>query len=83
MVLPDRIELSASPLPRECSTTELRQHLMWIRRPGHFWVWVSPPGSPGAVVRRGDGGSFAIVPHSTQDQKKPINRPDGIDRPKR
>ncbi len=25
MVLPDRIELSASPLPRECSTTELRQ----------------------------------------------------------
>lgn len=27
MVLPDRIELSASPLPRECSTTELRQQL--------------------------------------------------------
>ena len=26
MVLPERIELSASPLPRECSTTELRQH---------------------------------------------------------
>ena len=26
MVLPDRIELSTSPLPRECSTTELRQH---------------------------------------------------------
>jgi hypothetical protein len=25
MVLPDRIELSASPLPRGCSTTELRQ----------------------------------------------------------
>ena len=25
MVLPDRIELSASPLPRECSTPELRQ----------------------------------------------------------
>jgi hypothetical protein len=28
LVLPDRIELSASPLPRECSTTELRQHLI-------------------------------------------------------
>ena len=28
MVLPDRIELSASPLPRGCSTTELRQHLI-------------------------------------------------------
>ena len=26
MVLPERIELSTSPLPRECSTTELRQH---------------------------------------------------------
>ena len=25
MVLPDRIELSTSPLPRESSTTELRQ----------------------------------------------------------
>jgi len=29
-VLPDRIELSASPLPRGCSTTELRQRtLVW------------------------------------------------------
>jgi hypothetical protein len=26
VVLPDRIELSTSPLPMECSTTELRQH---------------------------------------------------------
>ena len=25
LVLPNRIELSTSPLPRECSTTELRQ----------------------------------------------------------
>ena len=25
LVLPERIELSTSPLPRECSTTELRQ----------------------------------------------------------
>src|SRR5262245_45662749 len=31
MVLPDRIELSTSPLPRECSTTELRQR----RAAGH------------------------------------------------
>ena len=28
MVLPERIELSTSPLPRECSTTELRQRQM-------------------------------------------------------
>jgi hypothetical protein len=27
MVLPEVIETSTSPLPRECSTTELRQHL--------------------------------------------------------
>lgn len=27
LVLPDRIELSTSPLPRECSTTELRQQM--------------------------------------------------------
>jgi hypothetical protein len=26
LVLPRRIELPTSPLPRECSTTELRQH---------------------------------------------------------
>jgi hypothetical protein len=32
-VLPDRIELSTSPLPMECSTTELRQHAR-IRRIG-------------------------------------------------
>ncbi len=49
-MLPDRIELSASPLPRECSTTELRQR--------------SPPaglpmGTSGASRRRGpiDSGS--------------------------
>ena len=32
-MLPDRIELSTSPLPMECSTTELRQHAR-IRRIG-------------------------------------------------
>src|SRR3954466_6292192 len=32
LVLPDRIELSTSPLPRECSTTELRQRAGWIFR---------------------------------------------------
>ena len=32
-MLPERIELSTSPLPRECSTTELRQHRRgWYRR---------------------------------------------------
>lgn len=30
-MLPDRIELSTSPLPMECSTTELRQRARTIR----------------------------------------------------
>ncbi len=33
MVLPDRIELSTSPLPMECSTTELRQQMLVKNRP--------------------------------------------------
>lgn len=33
LVLPDRIELSTSPLPRECSTTELRQQASIENRP--------------------------------------------------
>lgn len=41
MVLPGRIELTTSPLPRECSTTELRQH-----RPGG-------ESASGAPARRG------------------------------
>ena len=31
VVLPDRIELSTSPLPMECSTTELRQHARYMK----------------------------------------------------
>jgi len=34
------------------------------------------------VIRRGDGGSFAIGTVSTQDQKQPINRTNGIEVPK-
>ena len=34
MVLPEGIELSTSPLPRECSTTELRQHASARDGPG-------------------------------------------------
>ena len=31
MVLPERFERSTSPLPRECSTPELRQHFAFAR----------------------------------------------------
>ena len=37
MVLQERIELSTSPLPRVCSTTELLQHL--VRMVGPFSDW--------------------------------------------
>jgi hypothetical protein len=37
MVLPERIELSTSPLPRECSTTELRQPFQLFPM-NHVWV---------------------------------------------
>jgi site-specific DNA recombinase len=43
LVLPERIELSTSPLPRECSTTELRQH------PG------AEANIPGGDIRQGGG----------------------------
>src|SRR5262252_6498633 len=46
LVLPDRIELSTSPLPRECSTTELRQREATGR---------------GGVCHRGGGGSTAAA----------------------
>ena len=42
MVLPERFELSTSPLPRECSTPELRQHLA---RPGTGYASAWRPGS--------------------------------------
>ena len=43
MVLLERIELSTSPLPRECSTTELQQHSMRqrsaVQRPPEPGLW--------------------------------------------
>ena len=36
MVLPERFELSASPLPRECSTPELRQRGFTLKAAAHW-----------------------------------------------
>ena len=36
MVLLARIELAASPLPRECSTTELQQHYVPVSGGGEY-----------------------------------------------
>ena len=55
VVLPDRIELSTSPLPMECSTTELRQRPEGWQRISDQWPDVEPSGSrlaaaPGRVL---------------------------------
>src|SRR5829696_152178 len=54
MVLPDRIELSTSPLPRECSTTELRQQA--LARSCAIGRWRTQGSAP-----RGDGASFGCA----------------------
>lgn len=56
MVLLDRIELSTSPLPRECSTTELQQQ----RGTGSYRLcrWVATPlGEKRRRTRPGGGQS--------------------------
>jgi hypothetical protein len=57
MVLPDRIELSTSPLPMECSTTELRQHARYqgIGLKGPYRRAVLATRAP-PVQARGRGG---------------------------
>jgi hypothetical protein len=49
-VLPERIELSTSPLPRECSTTELRQRPVWAE-PHWDWKQIHEDTTVGKVSR--------------------------------
>ncbi len=67
MVLPDRIELSTSPLPRECSTTELRQ----LRPIYSRFLAICPvaKGSRQSAVAKGRRGrqSFSGVKPAGQD----------------
>ena len=71
MVLLGRIELPASPLPRECSTTELQQHIT-----GGLW---------GKAINRkrpygGGRGACQGRPcaNAAKKQKKPYERPENI-----
>ena len=59
MVLPERFELSASPLPRECSTPELRQH----RRPAIAGI-DDQPGQRKRLATVVDAGFRACAFHS-------------------
>ena len=57
MVLLERFELSASPLPRECSTPELQQHRPGTRRePGHRRTAGPGQGRTGMRRRHDRGG---------------------------
>ena len=67
MVLPDRIELSTSPLPMECSTTELRQHARYLRG-------IGPNGRPlgGRFLPQGPlWRKHAGRPERVQNRQKP------------
>ena len=71
MVLPDRIELSTSPLPMECSTTELRQH-----------AWESqnrPKRAPqgGRSLPQGQGARKRGVTATMKDDADKSSRPAG------
>jgi hypothetical protein len=61
MVLPDRIELSTSPLPMECSTTELRQHARELKESATWPLYrrggSCHKGTSGASTRRGSGNA--------------------------
>jgi hypothetical protein len=78
MVLPDRIELSTSPLPMECSTTELRQRFAsgaasgpaaarrFCHRAAANATIASAPSSradPQQIVEIDDADDFARVDH--------------------
>src|ERR1700738_4394459 len=66
LVLPDRIELSTSPLPMECSTTELRQHALdQENRPKRpLQGGRSLPQGPRMRKRAGSPGCHQIRPKS-------------------
>jgi hypothetical protein len=59
MVLPDRIELSTSPLPMECSTTELRQRARKTKnRPKRLYL-----GAPILATRPSAAQAHAPLPN--------------------
>ena len=67
LVLPDRIELSTSPLPMECSTTELRQRTPDEKKPRTYRVRESAK-KPLKGAR-----SFAIRPWAAQAWSGPVS----------
>ena len=91
LVLPDRIELSTSPLPMECSTTELRQHARYLRgigpngRPlgGRFLpqgpLWRKHAGRPERAQNRQK--SALVADKRLQSGQSPRKHPRKLPRP--
>ena len=89
MVLPDRIELSTSPLPMECSTTELRQHATnagigpkapaTCAVPCHKATGRASAGAACGVIknapRSAQGGRGLLQPHQLRADPVPISSP--------
>ncbi len=71
MVLLGRIELPASPLPRECSTTELQQHIA-----GGLWDKAINRKRPYGGGRGACQGRPCA--NAAKKQKKPYERPENI-----
>ena len=76
MVLPDRIELSTSPLPRECSTTELVQRRSERQR---FIRVRTTPGKSLSTPRLTPVRSFAI--HVAMDKPPRPQPPQSTGKP--
>jgi hypothetical protein len=62
LVLPERIELSTSPLPRGCSTTELRQQQRAAAKGGASAAETATAGLAAQGLRRAAGGRAFRVP---------------------
>ena len=75
MVLPGRIELPTSPLPRECSTTELRQRTLCFRRADtcHRRLPGATPSLDGGRVRPENCGMTAKKT-SSEERKERLAR---------
>src|SRR5476649_2154859 len=69
MVLPHRIELWTSPLPRRCSTTELRQRNRWFGR-CHTGLSAQGKASTCATVGPADNGVMTRVSEDDRKAKK-------------
>ena len=61
MVLLERIELSTSPLPRECSTSELQQRRARLIRPKHLAAQATFGDADWEISAAGPGGKATIL----------------------